>query len=265
MEMLTAITGVAPSFAVGGEETFGSGSTESDAADLLIRILESSPDPVTINIAGSCRDVAIAGLRRPDLFEANCEAVVLNAGSGYAESELDDEVEYNVRMDVEAYCSIFDLPCRIYWCPCFERLGVGLKVHAHGTRYTFRQGEILDHLDASLQAYFAYMFSRDTNTDWQRWLDSDLFRPVVEAQRDVIRQMWTTVGLLYASERVPEQGFVFDPVDVTCRGNGTTTWTPAGPKSSVWKFRITDQDVYVRNMRSALRDLALGVRRHLDT
>jgi hypothetical protein len=259
MEMLSAITGVNIPSAMGGARPFGSNSAASEAADLLISILDDSPEPVVINIAGSCRDVAIAGSKRPDLFEQNCKAIILNAGTGYIASDIDDEIEYNVRMDAGAYCSIFELPCRIYWCPCFERLGVGLKVHEHGTRYTFRQGEILDSLHESLQAYFAYMFSRDTNPDWRRWLDARLFGPTIEEQREVIRQMWTTVGLLYASRRLRGGGFIFEPVQVTCRENGTTAWEPSEPESRIWKFRITDQDVYANTMRSALRHLAIGV------
>ena len=85
---------------------------------MLIRLLEEAQEPVVLHIVGSSRDVAIAGFARPELFREKCRAIYLNAGSGCSEEEL----EYNVELDPFSYQSVFQLPCPIYWMPCFHSL-----------------------------------------------------------------------------------------------------------------------------------------------
>ena len=263
IEMLGSIAGVHPPVAVGQPTPFAAGgSPDNQAADLIISVLETAANRAVINLAGSCRDVAVAIDRRPDLFTPDRCTLVLNAGTGYAASEIDDEVEFNVRLDVAAFRTVLSAPSQILWCPCFERLGVGLKSHEHGTWYRFRQGDILPDLLPGVQSYFAYMFARDRNPDWRRWLEPDAYRPVIEAQLDKHRPMWTTAGLLHATGRFEDRGFALEPVDVASRDNGSTTWTYADPASSrIRKFRITDHDEYDRGMKMNLRDLLLRLGR----
>ena len=67
-----------------------------------------------------------------------------------------------------AYAAIFDLPCPIYWLPCFEgtESDGGPVVREYASHYVFRQGEILPNLSQPLRNYFACMFSRRTTCDW---------------------------------------------------------------------------------------------------
>ena len=83
---------------------------------LLRRTLEDAPDPVTLHIVGSSRDVARFGRENPELFRKKVRAIYLNAGSGTDSGRL----EYNVALDPKAYAEIFRLPCAIYWMPCFH-------------------------------------------------------------------------------------------------------------------------------------------------
>ena len=82
---LTGVTGIP--FAIGTDRPLGHRTeTKSDldgssAAEWLCQTLQDSPEPITINIVGSCKDVAIAGLSRPDLFRSSCRAVYVNAGA----------------------------------------------------------------------------------------------------------------------------------------------------------------------------------------
>jgi inosine-uridine nucleoside N-ribohydrolase len=82
--------------------------------------MRSSPEPVVINVLGSCRDVATAAQLDPELFAEKCRAVYLNAGSGTLDPTEAARKEWNVRLDPAGYAAIFDLPCPVYWLPCFH-------------------------------------------------------------------------------------------------------------------------------------------------
>ncbi|MFV1981237.1 MAG: hypothetical protein ACC655_08805 [Rhodothermia bacterium] len=258
IEMLNHITGLDVPFAVGQEAPMADHHTgeTNNAVQFLVRILEASDTPVVLNLVGSCRDVAIAARRYPDLFRDKCRAIYLGAGTGCPASEAGDEVEYNVRLDVGAFVSLFDAPCPIYWCPCFEKLGVGMRVHEFGTWYTFAQRDILPSIAPQLQSYFAYMFSCDRDPDWKKWLDPERFGPVIEHQRLKLRPMWSTAGMLHAAGLALPDVFSFERAAVSCTSDGHTAWRP-DDSSSVRVFRIYDQEDYREKMPAVLRDLMI--------
>ena len=108
----------------------------------LLKIMRASPLPVLISVVGSCRDVALAGRLDPKLFAAKCAGVYLNAGSGTPDPVKAARLEYNVNLDPASYAAIFDLPCPVYWLPCFEVApgeGVPFAPGDFGTFYRFAQ------------------------------------------------------------------------------------------------------------------------------
>ncbi|UCE46470.1 MAG: nucleoside hydrolase, partial [Phycisphaerales bacterium] len=115
---------------------------------MVLDLLERSPDPVIINILGSSRDIAIAGKKAPDLFASKCAAIYLNAGTGSPTMNSQSKLEYNVTLDRHAFAAVFDLPCPLYWMPCFEEMETRRErpIREYGTHYKFRQSEILPHL-----------------------------------------------------------------------------------------------------------------------
>ena len=139
----------------------------------VMDILRNSLEPVVVNIVGSCRDVAMAAKLEPDLFAQKCAAVYLNAGCGTPLPSKSYPLEYNVALDPHAYATIFDLPCPVYWMPCFETLQEPFQVSEFGTFYRFRQGDVLPHLSEGVQNFFAYVFrtaaegkNPPSQTDW---------------------------------------------------------------------------------------------------
>ncbi len=180
----------------------GVSSTDHQGVRMVLDVLEKSPQPVVINILGSSRDVAIAGKKRPDLFASKCAAVYLNAGTArQPDGGLASKLEYNVTLDKYAYAAIFDLPCPVYWMPCFEQVESGQQrsVSEYGTHYRFRQNQILPHLSDMVQNYFAYMFGRYTDHNWLLYVkgkkDEALLRRFASQDRD----MWCTAGFLHAA------------------------------------------------------------------
>lgn len=62
---------------------------EFSGVRMVIKLLEETDEPVVIHIAGSCRDIAIAGKIRPDLFKTKCRAIYLNAGASRDQIKVD--------------------------------------------------------------------------------------------------------------------------------------------------------------------------------
>ncbi|HEY5583315.1 MAG TPA: hypothetical protein VIK78_02350 [Ruminiclostridium sp.] len=137
---------------------FKTSDTELSGVNMVLRILEEADEPVVIHIVGSCRDIAIAGFMRPNLFKLKCKGIYLNAGA----SKDMEKLEYNVSLDPFSYRGIFNIPCPIYWMPCFEiypkppAMDYEFTKGEYSTYYKFRQDEILPYLSDKVQKYFLY-------------------------------------------------------------------------------------------------------------
>lgn len=277
ISQMNAITGLAVPFAVGvpcrihsREEAIEivSRKPQNGGIAMLIRLLEEAQEPVVLHIVGSSRDVAIAGFARPELFREKCRAIYLNAGSGCSEEEL----EYNVELDPFSYQSVFQLPCPIYWMPCFHSLK-GVKdgrmcVGEYGTYYRFRQKEILEKVSPSVKKYFEYALVRVTDGRWLSYLSQPVNPFILEAHGNLYRNMWCTGGFLHAAgmtvtkegEIVPltsgQKGvFEFIPVNVTCDEKGRTAWNRTEGKTNRYLFHVVDEQAYQEAMTRAMGSL----------
>lgn len=239
------------------------------AARWLCRVLEGSQEQVVINIAGSCTDVALAGLLRPDLFEAKCKAVYLNAGAAHPGEA--GELEYNVKLNPGSYAAIFDLPCPVYWCPCWHQTEMR-KVGANGTWYSFVQEDIFGHCSDPLCNFFLYMLSRSADPKYLRYLHQPVdlhLRTEFGQQR---RGMWTTAAIMHAAamgidtqrgllpaSQVRSPLFDFAPISVKCTDDGQTNWELSGEDSGRYLFRIHEPDQYQQGMTTALSTLLSSI------
>jgi len=253
-------------------QTYASPS-DHNAVKLILDVLRQSSQPVVINILGQSRDVAIAGKKAPDLFASKCAAIYLNAGTGSPDMNSTSKLEYNVTLDSFSYAAIFDLPCSVYWMPCFEDLETRRRrdVREYGTHYRFRQGEILPHLSDMVQNYFAYMFGRYTDHDWLRFLKGQKDEALLSKFAQMDRHMWCTGGFLHAAghavsregkivplaERDDSSVFTFDGVRVTCSDNGVTRWNRNDTSKKRFMFHVRDTDNYQSAMTRAMKTLLM--------
>jgi len=262
----------------------GVSSTDHQGVRMVLDVLEKSPQPVVINILGSSRDVAIAGKKRPDLFASKCAAIYLNAGAArQPDSGLASKFEYNVTLDKYAYAAIFDLPCPVYWMPCFEHIESGQQrsVSEYGTHYRFRQDQILPHLSDTVQNYFAYMFGRYTDHNWLLYLEGKKDGSLLRQSASQDRDMWCTAGFLHAAGyTVSRDGsisplgrvagspiFTFDPIKVRCDDGGITEWTndqnsknpSAESRAGRFIFHVRDTANYQSAMTSAMESLLMSL------
>ncbi|HPF56422.1 MAG TPA: hypothetical protein PLV03_07765, partial [Clostridiales bacterium] len=167
----------------------------NSAIRLILDTLENAPEPVSIQIVGSCRDVAAAARENGDLFRKKCSGVYLNAGSAFESEHL----EFNVDLDPASYRAMFYLPCPVYWSPCFEKLGVNKGEGVYGTVYRFRQDVIYHDLSPSMQRYFDYAIGREDSRKWLRYLERPADEKISAYVRNEIRHMWCTGPILHAA------------------------------------------------------------------
>jgi hypothetical protein len=249
----------------------------------MLRMLREAPEPIVINVLGSCRDVAIAGSLEPNLFAEKCRAIYLNAGSGTPDPKKAVRLEWNVQLDPHAYAAVFSLPCPIYWMPCFEEVGAqssaSSRLPEYGTYFRFRQQEILPHLSQHMQNYFAFMFrhghlerkhttAEDIHPDWLDALVGPVNPELLARMNQMDRNMWCTGGFLHAAgytvttsgEIVPameteEHVFTFEAIDVSAADTGVTTWRSAVTEPPRYIFHVRDPQRYPAAMTRALKSL----------
>ncbi len=242
---------------------------------MVLDVLRRSPEPVVINILGSSRDVAIAGKKEPELFKAKCAAIYLNAGTGSPKMSPASKLEYNVTLDKYAFAAIFDLPCPVYWMPCFEELESGgqRQVCEYGTHYKFRQDKILPYLSDMGQNYFAYMFGKYTDNNWLGYLKGKKDEALLAKVGSMYRHMWCTAGFLHAAGYTVSRGgkivplnekharpvFTFDAVKVKCDDSGVTRWVGDDSSKDRFIFHVRDMDNYQSAITSAMKSLLMAL------
>jgi hypothetical protein len=244
-------------------------ASEHVGINMVLEILRDSPEPVIIQITGSCRDIAIAGKKDPQLFADRCAGIYLNAGTGSPDGAKAAQLEYNVSLAPLSYAALFDLPCPIYWMPCFEEMNSPRVVMEYGTHYLFRQSEILPHLSQRVQNFFAYVLGKKQDHQWLTYLTGPREVPLLEGCGTQDRHMWCTGGFLHAAGRtVSAEGtiverdasgnsavFSFDPIRLSCSDGGVTKWAHDKAATSCYIFRVRDLARYQEAMTKAMRSL----------
>lgn len=243
------------------------GPGDHKAAEKVLEILRSSDQRVVINITGCCRDIALAGKKDPALFKERCAGIYLNAGAAITPPKA--KLEYNVGLDKVSYAAIFDLPCPIYWMPCFHQMRDPWHVRQFGTYYKFKQSEILPHLSEGMQKYFACMYAKIGSAKCLAYLGKAKDERLLAEYGANYRNMWCTAGFLHATGKTVSRSgrivppshtstplfITFDPIEISCDEDGVTQWTPADKAANRHIFHILDVDIYQSAMTEALKSL----------
>jgi hypothetical protein len=253
-------------------------SASHAAVNCLLEALRNSVTPVVINIVGSCRDIALAALKDAELFEKKCAAVYLNAGTGSPDIGKSAVLEYNVQRNPASYAAIFDLPCPVYWMPCWDEVAFSIqerKVMEWGTHYKFRQSEIMDSLSSVMQNYFLYMLDRSPSQNWLKYLLDPVNPELLAKYGAMERSMWSTAGFFHGAglsvdkegniiplEQAGNKGaYTFEPVSVTCDDQGVTRWSLDQSSPNRFKFHVLDLENYQPAMIKAMRSLLMPLTR----
>ncbi len=239
------------------------------AVNWLLGLLEHAPAPVAITVVGSATDVAVAGRRNPELFRGKCAGIYLNAGAAHPDAQ--DQLEYNVKLNPAAYSAIFDLPCPLYWAPCWDVVE-SRRVGPYGAWFSLAQHEVLDVMRPELQNWFLWMLERSTDFKWQRYLRRPVDAAALKRHGTTQRSLWSTASLFTAAGlavtrdgrllpagEVSDPLYEFVPVTVTCADDGRTTWQPATQPTGRFILHLRDEAAYPRAMAAALRELLRGL------
>jgi len=151
---------------------------------LILDVLRQSPEPVILHTAGSCRDVAAAFNREPELLRERVRAVYLNIGRG--PNEPQDEC--NVAYDPIAFRRLLQSGLPIYWCPCFGKDGFE-------TLYTADQTVVVGACAPPVQNFFVYCLTKSAAPPLAFLAGGPHPLPTGE------RAMWCTAPLLHAAGR----------------------------------------------------------------
>lgn len=246
---------------------------------LILSVLRSSEQKVVLHTGGSCRDVAAAFNREPELFRQKVRAVYIDIGNG--SEGLQDE--WNVKLDPAAFARLVESGLPVYWCPCFGKAG-------YQTFYKADQSLLLRDCTPPVVNFFVYCLSRSKD-DPLAFLDTGP-HPLPAGNRN----MWCTAGLLHAAGRkIYERGsgdfvalspadaaragladraveaFQFVPVEVQVEPPKSAASVAAAPlprlhvtfgrtPASVFLFRSTDPR-YEKILASCLKSLLDGLGR----
>jgi len=192
VEQMMHITGRRAPYAIGLSQRLRSRSDKAleepaefqGGVNLILSTLRESKLKVTLFTTGSCRDIAAAFNREPDLVKEKVKAVYFNIGRGPNEAQN----ECNVSYDPEAYLRIFESGLPLYWCPCFGSDG-------YETLYTVDQPTVVGACAQAVQNYFVYCLTR-SNADPIAFLASG---PHLLARGG--RSMWCTAPFFHAAGR----------------------------------------------------------------
>ena len=231
-------------------EDTGEGYPEEQAGiRLILDTLRASVQPVTLFVTGSLRDIAAAYNQAPDLFKEKAGRLYINAGS------VNDKVEWNVGLDLNAYLRIMRSGLPIYWAPCFGNDG-------YETYWRFTQSDVLDKLDPPLQQFFIYMLEKagPGAGDPIAFLDAQPAPAARATYWPQPRNMWCTAPLLHAAGRpIPHAAFLTRPV--TFHDDGLATLDGEISKSApVHVFHIEDAEHYPTALTAILAGLLQGLK-----
>jgi len=145
---------------------------QQSGIELILRTLHDSATPVDIAIFSSCRPVAAALNRAPDLFAKKCRRIVMSAGS-------DDPayLEWNVCLDIHAFVRLMRSDLPIDLIPCATR-GGPFAYSRHNSFWELPNLDWLVDLHPRLRRYMLYCLSRSSRVDFLRavdapWADED--------------------------------------------------------------------------------------------
>lgn len=273
VNQMNYITGSHVGIAIGTNNKFSSFQIENyhqnnqqfAAVKLIEDTLLNSHEKVTIQIVGSCKDVAIAIKVFPELFKEKCAAIYLNAGVSNPESKT----EYNVSLDPLAFETVFHAPCPVYWLPSHRNFVEPYQVEQFATYYCFQQDDILPFLSHEMQNYFVYGLVGMNDLNWLTYLSKRKQDKLYQNIGNEKRNMWSTAGILAAAGKtVTKEGkivevgqamkdpvFEFKSMKATCNHFGRVDWEFTTEATEKYLFVINDLEIYESCMIQAMREL----------
>ncbi len=249
--------------------------------ELLFRLLRQSDRQMEIVSTGSCRFLAAAYNREPELMRRKVAAIHINAGA-----DGDGFMEWNIGLDSLAAYRLLSsgLPLIIY--PCATATGGPFDKGPNNTFWSLDSMDFVLDMAPMLRNYITFAFLHKNRTDYLNYLEEDLSSEDAEAMRDYRIDRWFgsggshyvweiqswmhVAGLVLARKygegwrlvnmsALSDDCEVFDeglvPVRLEVRENGLFSFTPAGKDANVKIYYRSDPSAHQDAMREALPEL----------
>lgn len=256
---LAYLTGKAVPVAVGPfeplssltDDVTGRPHPEQTGVELLLRLLRTSSQPVTISVVGSARVVAAAFNRDPSLVREKTAAVVLNAGTSAG-----SHVEWNVGIDPFAFIALWRSGIPIHWYPCATEKGAFENAHERGTHWEATHGELISTVRPRLKAWFNHALQGSPRGDIIHLLDESVEGPAWDKLLAEKRHLWSTASLIMAAGRklvetkdgwrflspetaegAQEWPMALEPISAVARDTGFIEWSLTERSSHHLLFR----------------------------
>lgn len=247
--------------------------TRRGGINAILNTLRESELPVRIVAVGDCSDIAAAFRTDPQLFREKCQRVYINAGTGCITEGR--EREWNAVLSRAAYAAMFDLPCPLYWCPCFHMIQKEPDYFGpcnegeNGSVFLAEQSPLFDRMSLRVRNFFRYMFERSNDPFWLTWLDRKGPSPALEEERGQKRRFYSTASIFHAADQAVEPDgsvtgwnkardpvYTFEPVEAACDDSGVTRWRYASSDTGRYILKVS-RPRYAAAMAEALgRELA---------
>jgi len=247
--------------------------SEQAGIQLLLDILEDSPEPVVLSLVGSGRVAAAAFNRAPELLRRKTRSILLNAGSTDGKKR-----EWNVGLDAAAYIGLWKSRLPIHWFPCATEKSAFDPDHERGTYWKTSHAALFGSLSPAMRSWFFYAFSGANGGDVIRAMSQDVESEPWEKLLRESRNLWSTASLVMAAGRVLARTssgwrFVFpsdaggaevwswrlDPIEATVNEHAEVQWKPADRDSRTFIFGRRKGPRFGDAMAEALGTLLGGI------
>lgn len=161
---------------------------------MILDILESSHDPVTIITVGSLRDVAAAFNRKPDLFKKRVSRLMIFIGEASAGSR-----EWNVGVDPNAFIRIMNSGLPIWWIPCFD--GGNFKNKGNASFWKATHADLLKYASDRVMNFFIYALLKKDSPDHLGFIGTKVDEKDRERLLKGARNLWCAAVFTEAAGR----------------------------------------------------------------
>lgn len=198
------------------------GLVHDDGIDAMIRLILSSPEPVTVISIAPTGNIAEALRRAPEIAgRAHFVGMQGSVDIGYGDTGPDAET--NVRLDVESCRAVFDAPWRSKRITPLDTCG---DVVVAGEAYqTFRRSAQHDALNAAVMENYAIW------KDLVSWMTVDFF-----AERSSVLFDCVAVYMAYADDFLE-----YEDIKLRITDDGMTVRDPKGPHEVSVAIRWRDR------------------------
>lgn len=248
---------------------------ESAGIELILRVLRESSEPVEIVSFGSCRPLAVAFNRDPALLKQKVKRVHICAGASSTEF-----VEWNVILDRHAFVRVLQsgLPIALY--PCATKDGP-FALGPNNCYWTLPTLEFIPKMDAGLQRYLVYAFTRSQRIDFLRAMEDGPAEAELKTVAARKHAVWETAVWIEAANRTlvkhADGTYEIAPADtltatdirlpnglqpctVNVRSDGMFTFAPTTEATNIAIYQRGDPQENERALQQALPRLYEGFR-----